>query len=258
MTRVARRWIVRVAWATLLGMCLPGLAGFAVTQAADDSPGDAAATAVDVERRIELTLLDEDLERYEALVVKRRGIAETLDALYLALGTAVREAEAGGATRIERLMVEVERTEGERAEVLARERTLVERIRDRRRRLELYVSELAALGQRRGVEEGALGGTWRVVFLPSEQRGTFRLKQNGTLITGTYQLQGGWTGSLQGTLVNRKVFLVRIDAKLGRSMELEGYLSEDGGKILGSWLNYELAGAEGSTGEWSAQKSGGS
>ncbi|HXV75742.1 MAG TPA: hypothetical protein VD788_05430, partial [Candidatus Polarisedimenticolaceae bacterium] len=60
--------------------------------------------------------------------------------------------------------------------------------------------------------------------------------------------------SLQGTLVKRKVYLVRIDSELGKSMELEGFLSTDGSTIKGSWLNFELAGAEGSTGQWSATK----
>ena len=32
------------------------------------------------------------------------------------------------------------------------------------------------------------------------------------------------------------------------------YLSTDGDRIRGSWLNYELAGGEGATGQWSAQK----
>ena len=61
--------------------------------------------------------------------------------------------------------------------------------------------------------------------MPLEQHGLFVLRQAGTLVSGTYELDGGWTGSLQGTLVNRKVFLVRIDSKLGRMMELEGFLS---------------------------------
>ena len=37
-------------------------------------------------------------------------------------------------------------------------------------------------------------------------------------------------------------------------MEFEGYLSSDGGSIRGSWLSYELAGSEGSTGQWSATR----
>ena len=85
-------------------------------------------------------------------------------------------------------------------------------------------------------------------MLPRELRGAFSLVQDGTLVTGTYRLEGGWTGSLQGTLVNRKVFLVRIDSRLGRSMEFEGRLSEDGSTVQGTWLNYDLAGADGAEG----------
>ena len=92
------------------------------------------------------------------------------------------------------------------------------------------------------------------MVMPLNQRGTFSLRQGGTLVSGTYRLGGGWTGSLQGTLVNRKVYLVRIDSKLGKSMELEGFLSSDGKTIRGSWLSYELAGSEGSTGQWSATR----
>ena len=52
----------------------------------------------------------------------------------------------------------------------------------------------------------------------------------------------------------RKVFLVRIDSKLGRMMELEGFLSGEETVIRGTWLNYELAGGEGASGHWSARK----
>ena len=80
------------------------------------------------------------------------------------------------------------------------------------------------------------------------------VSQSGALVTGTYRLEGGWTGSVQGTLVERKVYLVRIDSKLGRSMELEGALSGDRKQIRGSWLRYELAGSEGGSGQWSARR----
>jgi hypothetical protein len=103
-------------------------------------------------------------------------------------------------------------------------------------------------------EGGVLSGTWDVVLMPMEQRGVFSLRQEGTLVSGTYRLDGGWTGSLQGTLVNRKVFLVRIDSQLGRVMELEGFLSSERDQVRGSWLNYELAGGDGASGVWSAQR----
>jgi hypothetical protein len=118
----------------------------------------------------------------------------------------------------------------------------------------LLAQRLEAL---RGLEEevaGVLTGIWDLVLMPLEQNGSCRLYQAGTLVNGTYRLDGGWTGSLQGTLVNRKVYLVRIDAKLGRSMELEGFLSTDGQRIRGTWLSYELAGSERATGQWTAQK----
>ena len=120
--------------------------------------------------------------------------------------------------------------------------------------MRLRLEELAV-----DVEETAEGltGTWDIVLLPIDQRGTCQLQQSGAVLNGTYQLDGGWTGSLQGTLVNRKVFLVRIDSRLGKSMELEGFLSSDGRQIRGTWLSYELAGNEGSTGQWSAERRAG-
>ena len=50
------------------------------------------------------------------------------------------------------------------------------------------------------------------------------------------------------------MFLVRIDSKLGRMMEFEGYLSRDDQRIRGSWLNYEMAGVEGGAGQWTAER----
>ena len=60
--------------------------------------------------------------------------------------------------------------------------------------------------------------------------------------------------SLQGTLVNRKVYLIRIDSQLGRSMEMEGVLSVEGDRIRGSWLNYDLSAEGGAEGQWTASR----
>ena len=94
----------------------------------------------------------------------------------------------------------------------------------------------------------SLTGTWNVSYLPSGDSGVFTLRQAGTLVIGEYALEGGWKGSFKGTFVDGKVLLHRIDSKLGRMMEFEGYLSADGKQIRGTWLNYDLAGSEGSTG----------
>ena len=113
---------------------------------------------------------------------------------------------------------------------------------------------MSLLRERDREAAGPLAGEWEVVMLPNERRGVFSLRQSGTLVTGTYRLEGGWTGSLQGTLVNRKVFLVRIDSRLGRTMEFEGRLSEDGSVVRGSWLNYDLSAGGGSEGQWTATR----
>jgi hypothetical protein len=136
--------------------------------------------------------------------------------------------------------------------MLSRQNRLIDGIRQRRRATALIEEELASLqGRQQRRPGGMLDGMWDVQLLPSGQEGSFMLSLSGTVISGTYQLDGGWTGSLQGTLVNRKVYMVRIDSKKGRMMELEGYVASDGTRITGTWLSYELAGA---SGQWSAEK----
>ena len=114
---------------------------------------------------------------------------------------------------------------------------------------------IAALAARAEDSGGALTGQWDVALLPSNIEGVFSMSQSGTLLSGTYRLQGGWTGSLQGTLVERKLYLVRIDSKLGKMMEFEGFVSADGERVRGTWLNYEMAGASaGATGQFSFER----
>jgi hypothetical protein len=100
----------------------------------------------------------------------------------------------------------------------------------------------------------SLTGSWDVSYLPSGDKGAFTLRQSGTLLAGEYALEGGWRGSLQGTIVNGKVLLHRIDSKLGHSQDLEGTLSPEGRTIRGTWQNFILSGGQPATGNWVAQK----
>ncbi len=236
------RWIGMILIAAL------GLDG-ANLHAQTDAALEALLAVVDIER----FLLDEDRSRHAALTVRRAEAVGDIDVLHDALDAAVREVESPEPQRVIRLASQLERAEADRAALLVAQRVLVDRISEHLQRLELFEQQLDNL-EARDESKGALTGTWDLVLMPTRQRGTATLRQTGALINGTYRLEGGWSGSLQGTLVNRKVFLVRIDSKLGKSMELEGYLSSDGTQIRGSWLNYELAGGEGATGQWSAQR----
>lgn len=222
--------------------------------AAGPGASSPAVAALVAEMGVERTLLDEDLARYRAMGRKRAGSLPRLAELYTALDAALASTESGAPERARALLEQIgfEEAEGDRAR--SAERELAERILVRIRRIALLEQQVASLDLTEEPEAGLVTGVWGVVFLPFSQRGTFTLRQSGALLSGTYELDGGFRGSLQGTLVNRKVFLVRIDSKLGRSMELEGYLGTDGKTIRGNWLNYELAGTEGGTGQWSATR----
>ena len=213
-----------------------------------------AAVALAADLEVEETLLSEALVRYQSLSARRGRLLARLAELYSELDRVVQAVGAVTSLSVEAVLLQIDAAEGERSRMQAAERALIESILKSARRVDLLQEQLTELAGKEDTEAGALSGTWEVVFMPLEHRGRFNLRQNGTLISGTYRLDGGWSGSLQGTLVNRKVYLVRIDSKLGKSMELEGVLSTDGEKIRGTWLNYELAAGDGSSGQWVATK----
>ena len=242
----------RLAACSALATCGLWLAPVSATDV--PPPPSPTAAALLGEVQVERALLDEDLGRYRALGRTRAPGLSRLTELYAALDRTVASTEPGARERAEALLEQLQAAEAEGEYLRATERDLAERILLRIRRIALLEQQIAAIDTGAEPETGALTGVWDVVLLPFSQRGSFSLRQSGALASGTYELDGGFRGSLQGTLVNRKVFLVRVDSKLGRSMELEGYLSTDGRTIRGNWLNYELAGAQGGTGQWSATR----
>lgn len=224
--------------------------GGAVAEDAERPP--AAVEAVTATVEVERTLLREDMERHERLAAERARMAIRLAESYAELDAAFRRNDPLFPRSLEEARTKVDAAESARAELLLREAALLEKVSDRLRRIRLLEERLAVLEDRVQEVAGPLSGRWDVALLPSGVHGTFSLVQSGTLVSGTYQLDGGWTGSLQGTLVNRKVHLERIDSKLGRSAEFEGYLSSDGSRVRGTWRSYELAAQDPASGQWSA------
>jgi hypothetical protein len=217
-------------------------------------PRGPAAKALAAELSIEETLLGEELERFQTHSARRGRLLSRLTDLYAELDRVVQAVGAVTSLSVEAVLSQIDAAEGERMRMQATERALIESILKSARRVDLLQEQIAALEGDEETEDGELAGNWDVVFMPLQHHGTFSLRQSGTLVSGTYRLDGGWSGSLQGTLINRKVYLVRIDSKLGKSMELEGVLSSDGGTIRGKWLNYELAAGDGSNGQWVATR----
>ena len=97
-----------------------------------------------------------------------------------------------------------------------------------------------------------LNGRWAVVIQPGEQRGAFRLSLQGAIVSGEYVLEGGYNGSLRGTLVNDRLKLERVDSKLGFNAVFYGRLSNDGREIAGTWEATTFGTGEGGSGSWKA------
>lgn len=128
-----------------------------------------------------------------------------------------------------------------------------------RRALLASVDAAAKLDEEIGRIEGDLeplsdpvSGLWDLAMEPGNLEGVMALNLDGTLIQGTYQLNGGWSGSLRGTLVAGKVRLERIDAQLGYVAVLYGHLRLEGSetRLEGRWEATQLATGLPAAGTW--------
>ncbi len=108
---------------------------------------------------------------------------------------------------------------------------------------------------RRSTDAGVLTGKWDLTVHPGLS-GTAYLVHQGTLVSGTYELSGGWTGSLRGTVVANKIRLERIDSQLGFAAIFYGEvnLKADPDVIQGRWEATQLATGLPSAGGWRASR----
>jgi hypothetical protein len=133
-------------------------------------------------------------------------------------------------------------------------RRLRDDIRSLRERMSLLAQRIASLQSSLPAQKDSVTGVWDITMLPTGVKGVFALFQSGTLVSGQYVLEGPFHGSLDGTLIDRKLLLHRIDARLGRSMDLNASLSIDGQALRGTWENYDLSNGQARTGSWSARR----
>jgi hypothetical protein len=208
---------------------------------------EAVRFQVETELKLERKLLALDLVAYKesrareqrardqlAAVVTRLDQALAGDSLALGVLESLRDELA--ATR------EGVRIAGERVDEEVR------RLQDRLRRIGFLEAELGA----RGAARDLLSGRWRVRIEPPGTDGTFELRLAGTVVTGTYQLSDGASGSLTGSLVNGKLRLERVDSQHGFDSVFEGSLA--GNALSGTWTATELAAGEATRGQWTATR----
>lgn len=140
-------------------------------------------------------------------------------------------------------------SEQEARSLLDRRRLLADRVLDRRRGIAMLEAELRGKGR----ASDLLSGRWAVWIEPGEQRGVFRMSLDGTLVSGDYSLEGGYSGSLRGTLVGDRLRLERVDSRLGFATVFHGRLARDGQAITGTWESTTFGSGSPGSGRWRAQ-----
>jgi len=118
--------------------------------------------------------------------------------------------------------------------------------------IELEVQRLTAAI---GGPDAPLTGTWQLAVEPGQEGMAF-IQQQGTLVTGTYTLSGGFSGSFRGTFVSGKVRLERIDSQFGFAAIYYGRLVGRGrnARLQGNWEATQLSSGLPSMGSWTAKR----
>jgi hypothetical protein len=210
---------------------------------------------LDNQIRIEQSLLAELLAQYEASAEERDRYVQRLERLYGELEAAWdAPPESFDAEAVRRLDDELERLEKAQEIAWSTGRRLRREVMQSRQRVDLLREQVDRLLQALPSDTESLTGYWDVTLLSGGERGVFVLVQSGAVLSGEYGLQGGFRGSLQGTLIDGQVVLHRIDTRLGRVMDLDGLVSTDGNAIRGTWRRYDLSDGRPATGAWVANR----
>lgn len=224
-------------------------AALAPAQETGARPSDAAQ--IETNLRLERKLLALDLAAYrEARAVEQRTrtqVAEVIGRLDQAL--------AGDSVALGNLeAVHLEVSSARAAAQIAADRVEWQllRIEDRLRRIGFLEGETG----RPATLVDPLSGRWRVIIRPQNQPGIFDLTLNGTLVTGTYRMTAGASGSFRGTYVNNRLRMERVDSIRGFDSVFQGALDQATGQLGGSWTANELAIGQPTQGDWTAVREG--
>jgi hypothetical protein len=145
----------------------------------------------------------------------------------------------------------VSAAEGDVRTLLDRRRLVAERIVERRRNVVLLAEELRSK-VRPAATADVLSGKWNVTMDPGEQRGVFHLSLDNTIVSGDYTLEGGYSGSLRGTLVGDRLRMERVDSQLGFIGIFYGRLARDGSSVAGTWESTTFGVGAAGQGKWRA------
>ena len=223
----------------------------ALVMAAMLAPPVGAADAADAsraERARERRRLAGDTTRLSETSRRLEAALSTLASASRLLAEGAARADSG-ADELSRREEAVADAEQDVRSLLEKRRLLAERVLDRRRSIGMLEAEITV---RKPAD--LISGRWTVTVEPGEQRGVFRMSLEGTLISGEYTLEGGYSGSLRGTLINDRLRLERVDSKLGFSAVFIGRLARDGTAISGTWESTTFGTGGPGSGRWVAAR----
>lgn len=244
----------RPAAALLAVLCLAaGSAGLLNAQGTTSAPPTAAsASQVQTELQLERKLLALDLVGYRETRTREQAARTRLDEATQHLDEALAGASLALGT-LETLFDDVSTARANAQIAAQRVDGQVQRLQERMRRISFLEGEVGGAG--RPLRNDTVAGRWRVQILPQNVAGTFDLRLDGTVVSGTYEI-GPSKGSLRGTLVDRNLRLERIDARGGFDSVFLGTFDPVTQTITGSWTANELASGQPTRGDWNAARAG--
>jgi hypothetical protein len=234
-------------------LLLLSAAAKAQTPATAPTPAERAAVLAGnaPELRLEQRLLSLDLVTYKETRQReglaRQRVTEVLARLDQALAS---DTVALGA--LEALQDELAVARGAAHTAEDRLNSQLERLGERLRRIALLETDTGVPAARTA---DALTGRWQVNIQPQNLTATFDLRLDGTVVSGSYQVNGSTAGSFRGTLAGNQLRMQRLDAQGGFDSTWEGIV--DNGSITGSWMTNELASGSPNRGAWTAVRGNG-
>jgi hypothetical protein len=203
-------------------------------------------TQAEVEKR----LLAADLTALERVQEQLRAASDRLLRLGDDLLRAQKDGEDLGSFTAR--SADLRHAESEVAALVGSAQQLRSTIGARRAYLEQVQSEIRRMDEANQANPDELSGRWSVAVEPGAMKGTFDIRLDGSIVTGVYQLSGGWRGSLRGTFIDGNVRLERIDSQLGFAAVYSGRLVLRGSekRLEGTWDATNLAVGMPASGTW--------
>ncbi len=235
----------------LLALLLPLAAAAAQDEpeAAAAPPAGTAPAANQVELRLEQRLLSLDLLAYNQARDRERAASQRVTDVLGRLDQAL-ASDAVSLGTLESLQDELSVERGAAHAAEDKLNTQLEKLQERLRRIALLEGDTGAPTQ----AADPLTGRWRVSIAPQNATGTFDFRLDGTVVRGTYSIDGGTSGSFRGTLASGNLRLERIDAQGGIDSVWTGTLAN--GQITGTWMSNELVTGQANRGDWTAVREG--